>query len=308
MNELAPKAEGIAPIHIGFLVFPGFQPIDLSGPWQAFTTANDELGYRRYYLSSFGPDSPAPTTDGGLRVLVDHTLDAAIDFRLHTLIVPGGDGVHRAAQDPAILQWLRDCDLITARTCSVCTGAFLLASAGFLNGRPVTTHWRNADRLRQAFPHLDVVDERIFCESGKYWTTAGIDLALTLIEHDCGIALAQRVARRLVVYLRRSGDQRQYSQTLRVQDRASAPFRDLIGSMEKNLASPWTVDDMADRCNMSRRTFQRRFKQHFGVPPQELLKTLRQENARLLLASGKLTKKDLARQVGLPVTEIANLL
>ncbi|WP_306437090.1 GlxA family transcriptional regulator [Bordetella genomosp. 9] len=312
VNEHAPKAEGIAPLHIGFLVFPGFQPIDLSGPWQAFTTANDELGYQRYHLSSFGPETPAQSTDGGLRLLVDHTLDAAIDFRLHTLIVPGGDGVHRAAQDPAILQWLRACDLSTARTCSVCTGAFLLASAGFLDGRPVTTHWRNADRLRQAFPHLDVVDERIFCESGKYWTTAGvtagIDLALTLIEHDCGIALAQRVARRLVVYLRRSGDQRQYSQTLRVQDRASAPFRDLIGSMEKSLAAPWTVDDMADRCNMSRRTFQRRFKQHFGVPPQELLKTLRQENAKLLLASGKLSRKDLARQVGLPVTELAKLM
>lgn len=311
MNERVPKAEGIAPIDVGFLVFPGFQPIDLSGPWQAFTTANDELGYGCYHLSTFGPSTPTPTADGGLRLLVDHTLDVAIELRLHTLIVPGGDGVHRSARDPGILQWLRACNLTTVRTCSVCTGAFLLASAGLLDGRRVTTHWRTADRLRQDFPNLDVVDERIFCESGKYWTTAGvtagIDLALALIENDCGIAIAQRVARRLVVYLRRSGDQRQYSQTLRIQDRAGAPFRDLIDSMERNLASPWTVDDMADFCNMSRRTFQRRFKQHFGVSPHALLKTLRQENAKLLLASGKLTKKDLSRQVGLPVTELADL-
>ena len=209
----APKNSENAPISVAFLVFDGFQPIDLSGPWQAFATANDELGQVRYALSTCGLADTASTTDGGLRILVDHTLDASSATAFHTVVVPGGEGVHAASRDSAFTRWLRHQDTRSQRTCSVCSGAFLLAAAGVLDGQSVTTHWRTADRLRRDYPQLDVADERIFHESGKYWTaagvTAGIDLALGLIERDCGEMIAQRVARRLVVYLRRSGDQRQ---------------------------------------------------------------------------------------------------
>lgn len=297
-----PKTDAAAPVRVAFLVFPNFQPIDLSGPWQAFTTANEELGYLRYELSTFGPQTSASTSDGGLHVLVSQSPAQCVAWQPHTLIVPGGEGVHAAAQSVDVLTCVRALDGRTERTCSVCTGVFLLAETGMLNGHRVTTHWRSAERLRQAFPQLDVADEHIFCESGKYWTTAGvtagIDLALELVEQDCGALIAQRVARRLVVYLRRTGDQRQYSQTLRLQDRAGAPFGTLIEKIEAHMALPWRVDDMASACNMSRRTFQRKFKESFGIGPSDVLKILRMEREQVLLKAGRLSRKEVARQVG----------
>ena len=296
-----PKSSPVAPIRVAFLVFPGFQPIDLSGPWQAFTSANEELGYRHYDLTTFGPQPSAATSDGGLHVLVSQTPGQCAAWQPHTLVVPGGEGAHVAAGRADLLDSLRELDLSTERTCSVCTGAFLLAATGMLDGHCVTTHWRTADRLRQAFPQLTVADEHIFCRSGKYWTTAGvtagIDLALELIARDCGVGIAQRVARRLVVYSRRAGDQRQYSQTLRLQDRASAPFNQLIERIEAEPALPWTVDDMAAECNMSRRTFQRKFKACFGSGPSGVLKMLRVEREELLMKAGHLSRKEAARHV-----------
>jgi len=297
-----PSSDATAPIRVAFLVFPNFQPIDLSGPWQAFTSANEELGHKRYDLATFGPQASACTSDGGLHVLVGQTLAQGLAWQPHTLMVPGGDGAHAAARSVDVLTCLRAVDGSTERTCSVCTGAFLLAATGMLNGHRVTTHWRSAERLRQAFPQLDVADEQIFCESGKYWTTAGvtagIDLALELVHRDCGALIAQRVARRLVVYLRRTGDQRQYSQTLRLQDRAGAPFGKLIEKIEADIGLPWTVDDMAFACNMSRRTFQRKFKENFGVGPSDVLKILRMEREQVLLKAGRLSRKEVAREVG----------
>lgn len=283
-------------------MFPNFQPIDLSGPWQTFATANDELGQVRYELSTFGAEATASTSDGGLRLLLGHSLQESLQRGPHTLIVPGGEGVHAAAANLELLECIREHDRNTQRTCSVCTGAFLLADAGLLDGQRVTTHWRSAERLRQGFPKLSVVDEQIFCESGKYWTsagvTAGIDLALALVERDCGMLVAQRVARRLVVYMRRTADQRQYSQILRLQDRAAAPFGSLIEKIEAQLALPWSVDDMAQECRMSRRTFQRKFKESFGVGPTDILKILRSEREQVLSKAGRLSKKEIARQVG----------
>ena len=145
-------------------------------------------------------------------------------------------------------------------------------------------------------------DDRIYIESGAIWTsagvTAGIDLALALIERDVGAQVAQDVARRLVVFMRRNGDQRQYSQSLRLQDRMSAPFRDLVEKIEASLSARWSVDDMADACHMSRRTFQRKFAAHFGVTPAEVLRRLRQERAEALQASGKVSGKTLRHVMG----------
>ncbi|MDH0865848.1 AraC family transcriptional regulator [Mitsuaria sp. GD03876] len=274
----------ITPIDIAFLVFDGFQPIDLAGPWQAFVTANEESGQQRYRLVTCGSADVAATTGPGLRLQVDLGLAESLARDFHTVIVPGGEGVHRLAARPDIRDWLRAADATTRRTCSVCTGAFLLAEAGLLDGRRVTTHWRAAEQLQQRFPALQVCGELIYSESGKYWTsagvTAGIDLALTLIERDGGRHLAQRVARRLVVPLRRDGDQRQYSQALRAQDRAGAPFSELVGRLMAAPSRRWTIDEMAELCHMSRRTFQRRFKASFGLPPLVALRQLRDETVR----------------------------
>ncbi|WP_061306545.1 GlxA family transcriptional regulator [Achromobacter piechaudii] len=285
-----------------FVLYDGFQPLDLAGPWQAFSSANEEAGKPLYQLRTIAAAPVVATWEQGLRMQVDGTFEHDGDSPIDMLFVPGGPGVDRASAHAETMAWLRRRDVVTPRTCSVCTGAFVLAAAGLLDGRAVTTHWRSADRLRQKYPALRVQDDRIFIESGKYWTsagvTAGIDLALALIERDFGAALSQQVARRLVVFMRRDGDQRQYSQTLRLQDRVAAPFRDLVEKIEARLSARWTVDDMADACHMSRRTFQRKFAAHFGVAPTEVLRRLRQERADALQASGKISKKAVRQHVG----------
>ncbi len=291
-----------APRRVLFMLFDGFQPLDLAGPWQAFSSANEEAGKPLYQLNTIAATPVVSTWEQGLRMQVDGTFEDDGDAPIDMLLVPGGPGVDRASAHGETRAWLRRRDAGAARTCSVCTGAFILAAADLLHGLAVTTHWRSADRLRQRYPTLRVQDDRIFIESGKYWTsagvTAGIDLALALIERDHGAALAQQVARRLVVFMRRDGDQRQYSQTLRLQDRVAAPFRDLVEKIEARLSARWSVDDMADACHMSRRTFQRKFAAHFGVTPTEVLRRLREERAGALQSAGKMPRKAVERHVG----------
>lgn len=286
-----------------FVLYDGFQPLDLAGPWQAFSSANEEAGRKLYRLSTIAAAQQVSTWDQGLRMQVDGIFADDGDEPFDMVFVPGGPGADFAGAHGETRAWLRRRDASAARTCSVCTGAFVLAAAGLLDGRAVTTHWRSADRLRQLYPALRVQDDRIYIESGKYWTsagvTAGIDLALALIERDFGADLSQRVARRLVVFMRRNGDQRQYSQALRLQDRVAAPFRELVEKIEARLSARWSVDDMADACQMSRRTFQRKFAAHFGVAPTEVLKRLRLERAQALAASGKVSRKEMEREFAL---------
>jgi len=264
-------------LRVQFVLYDGFQPLDLAGPWQAFSSANEEAGRKLYRLGTIAATPLVSTWEQGLRMQVDGTFADDGDERLDMMFVPGGPGTDFAGAHGETRAWLRRRD----------------ATA-------VTTHWRSADRLRQLHPALRVEDDRIYVESGKYWTsagvTAGIDLALALIERDFGADLSQRVARRLVVFMRRNGDQRQYSQALRLQDRVAAPFRDLVEKIEAQLSARWSVDDMADACQMSRRTFQRKFAAHFGVAPTEVLKRLRLERAQALAASGKVSRKEMARE------------
>ena len=299
-RPVAPNAAPDAPLRIVFVLYDGFQPLDLAGPWQAFSSANEEAGRPLYRLHTIAATPVVATWEQGLRMQVDGTFADDADAPIDTLLVPGGPGADLASAHRETQAWLRRRDPDTRRTSSVCTGAFVLAATGLLDGRAVTTHWRSATRLQSHYPALRVQDDRIFIESGKYWTsagvTAGIDLALALIERDFGPDLSQQVARRLVVFMRRNGDQRQYSQTLRLQDRVAAPFRDLVEKMEAQLSARWSVDDMADACHMSRRTFQRKFVAHFGVAPTEVLRRLREERAAALDASGKVSRKELARQ------------
>jgi len=299
----APIAGADAPREIVFALYDGFQPLDLAGPWQAFSSANDEAGRPLYRLRTVAAAPLAATWDQGLRMQADGVYAQDGDAPVDTIVVPGGPGADLASADAGIQAWLRRREPRARRVCSVCTGAFVLAATGLLDGLSVTTHWRSAARLQAQHPALRVQDDRIYIESGKYWTsagvTAGIDLALALIERDFGAGLSQQVARRLVVFMRRNGDQRQYSQTLRLQDRMAAPFRELLEKMEARLSARWSVDDMAEACGMSRRSFQRKFAAHFGVPPSEALKRLREERAAALAATGKLPRKELARQFAL---------
>jgi len=287
------------PLSVGFLLYDGFQPIDLAGPWQVLASANEELERPHYQLHTIGKRTSVISADGGLAMQVGVALDA--DFPLDMLFVPGGPGIHHAALDPDIIGWLRRADRSTQRTCCVGSGAYALAAAGLLDGHRVTIHWKQIERLRQSYPAIEVLDEQIYVHSGKYWTsagvTAGMDLALELIERDCGPAVSSQIARRLLVYLRRDGGQPQQSRALILQDRAAAPFRHLLARLACSLDQDWPIGRMAEMCGMSRRSFQRKFTASVGMPPAAALGALRSEQAGMLARGGGISRKAIAREM-----------
>lgn len=273
-----------------FVVFPGVQSLDLSGPLECFHTANCVMERQGavaspYELRVAALRSGPLRTAAGLGIVADHGL--ARIRKLDTLVVAGGEGSRDAAEDPNLLAELRRLSKLAGRVASVCTGAFLLAAAGLLDGRQATTHWRWADRLQRKFPKVDLQPDRIFVEDGPVATsagvTAGIDLSLALIERDHGPELARDVARLLVVYLRRPGGQSQFSATLRAQFEGPPAMRDLVAWIEREPAADLSVEQLAARVQMSPRHFARVFSEQVGATPAKLVQSIRLEAARRAL-------------------------
>lgn len=289
------------PKMILFLVYPGVQPIDLAGPMQAFTTADEEVGGNLYNVRVGAPRSGSLTLAGGLTIVA-----AALPRKApHTLILPGGPGVHDARIDTDVLASIKRLSRGACRVSSVCTGAFLLASTGLLDGREAVTHWRSCTRLATEFPNINVRPDPIWIRDGMVWTsagvTAGIDLALALIEEDAGAAVALRVARRLVVPLRRAGGQSQHSDTLAIQ--TVDQFGPLLEWIGTNLSRPLTAEELAERSSMAPRTFYRRFLARVGVTPAQAIERLRLDRARTLLETTRLPLSTVAEQVGFGTDE-----
>jgi transcriptional regulator GlxA family with amidase domain len=199
--------------------------------------------------------------------------------------------------------WLRRHKRRLGRVASICTGAFLLAEAGFLEGKRATTHWLHLHDLRRRFPGTAVVDEGVYVEDGDVWTsagvTAGIDLALALVEADLGHATAMDVAKRMVLFLRRSGRQSQFSSALDLQTRGPSQLSSLSAFILDHLGEPLPVERLASAAGMSPRTLSRWCREHFNESPAELVRRLRLEEARRLLAESELTIKEVAAQTGL---------
>jgi transcriptional regulator GlxA family with amidase domain len=217
-----------------------------------------------------------------------------------TLLVPGGPGVHEARGLPGLLPALRRLAKGARRTCSVCTGAFLLAEAGLLDGRRATTHWRSCARLAAEFPAVEVSPNPIWVRDGSVWSsagvTAGIDLALALIEEDLGPPVAAEVARRLVVYMRRPGGQAQYSAPLSLQvDKTFAP---LIAWAAENLHRSLPTETLAERAAMAPRSFHRHFLAATGATPAKAIERLRLDRARALMETTQASTADIARRTG----------
>jgi len=202
-----------------------------------------------------------------------------IGAALDTLIIAGGPGVEAAAADPALVDWVRRRAERARRVASVCTGAFLLAASNVLDGRRAATHWSVCAELARRFPAVRVESDPIFVRDGSVWTsagvTAGIDLALALIEDDLGPSAALKIARMLVVYTRRSGGQRQYSEPLRFQARAPGRFADLAAWIPANLTEDLSVQALAQRVNCSPRHFARLFREAFEASPAEFVEAMR---------------------------------
>jgi transcriptional regulator GlxA family with amidase domain len=270
------------------LLFDGVQSLDVTGPLEVFAAgerliasrAGAARGYKVTTLSASG----APVrTSSGLTIVADGGLEDLL-AEIDTLIVPGGDGARAVSSDERLLAWIADASAGARRTASVCTGAFALAAAGLLDGRRATTHWTSAERLARMYPAIEVDADPIFIRDGELWTsagvTAGMDLALALVEDDYDREAALTIARHLVLFLRRPGNQSQFSATLASQQPQREPLREVQRRVVEDVAGEHSVEAMAAQANMSVRHFARAFRAETGVTPARYVERVRLEAAR----------------------------
>ena len=282
---------------IAFIIFPGFQIIDAAGPIGAFEIA------ARFSPGAYSLDvraaSPGEVASTSGAKMVAGPLGKVTG--LDTLIVAGGEGSRVAMLDQATLTFVRMGGAKCRRVASVCTGAYVLAAAGLLDGRRATTHWRNAAAFAARFPNVKVDADRIWIRDGEIWTsagiTAGIDLALAMIADDLGEEIALRTARQLVVYHRRPGGQSQFSAMLQL-DSATPRFAVLLEWAREHLGEPLTVEQLAERVGMSPRNFSRAFAKATGVTPAKAVERLRLEAAREGVESSTRDLDGIARSTG----------
>jgi transcriptional regulator GlxA family with amidase domain len=292
------------PRKVWFLVVPGSELLDVSGPWEVLGHANDLLGRAAYQTRLVGPTAPHVRTRHALIIGGVHRLPERTTALPDVVVVAGGSALERLPRPEArLVSWLERHHAKIRGLVSICTGAFVLGEAGLLDGRRVTTHWRFLDALRTRFPKAHVVDEGIFVRDGHLWTsagiTAGIDLALALVEEDHGHALAMAVAKKLVLFLRRTGNQAQFSAVLARQEKEPAPLRDITRFVVEHLDEPLSVERLARALGMSSRSLSRWCRAELTQSPGDLVRHLRVEEARRLLENTSLPIKDISRRTGL---------
>ncbi|MBV7486804.1 GlxA family transcriptional regulator [Bordetella sp. BOR01] len=288
------------PINIAFLMIPGFQLLDMAGPLSVFQTAGEAVA---------GPQGPAyalhlVSVRGG-RLASSAGVEVATrpwrDVHPDVVLVPGGEGPRQAGATPAACAFLHAAQARGARLASVCTGAFVLASAGLLEGRRATTHWRHAADLQRRYPGIKVDSDKIYLRDGQVWTsagiTAGIDLALAMVEEDLGAQVAHQAARDMVVYHRRAGGQSQFSA---LQDLAprSERMRRVLGYIGQHLTAPLSIEELATAACLSPRQFMRSFKSETGQTPAKAVERIRAEAARTHVEAGNMTIDAVARVTG----------
>ncbi len=288
------------------VAFAGVQSLDVTGPAEVFSLADRAAAQPAYQLELVARGGDRVRTSSGLELLPSGSLEACRG-PIDTLIVAGGLGTRAAARDEPLISWLRLAARRSRRVTSVCTGAFLLARAGLLDGRRATTHWAACAALARNYPAIDVQPDPIFVRDGNVYTsagvTAGIDLALALIEEDLGGRAALAVARDLVLFIRRPGGQAQFSAGLAGQDADRPSVRELQGWVADHLDADLSVGALAERAFMSQRNFARVFGREVGVTPAAYVSALRVERARTLLESTDLQLEEVARRCGFGTVE-----
>jgi len=265
------------------VLFDRVQSLDVTGPLEVFAGARDHQGERAYRVRTASLGGAQVRTTSGLAIVPDGDLrDAGRADPPDLLIVPGGAGAR--CGDPDLVGWIRAHAPRSSRVASVCTGAFLLAEAGLLDGRRATTHWSQCAALRDQYPAVKVDPDPIFVKDGNVATsagvTAGIDLALALVEDDLGRDMALAIARHLVVFLRRPGNQAQFSAQLSAQVADRAPLRDVQQWIAEHPSGDLSVEALAERASLSPRHFARAFAAEVGMPPGRYVERSRLEAAR----------------------------
>jgi len=279
---------------IGLIVFPAFSPMNLAAT-SVFETANWKVGAETYDVTLLSEHGGHVATSLGSQIQTSSFKRRTFD----TLIIAGGIAVPTAT--PVLLDYLRSAVHRTRRIASICTGALILAEAGLLDGRRATTHWQFARTMQQRYPKIAVEEDRIFIIDGPIWTSAGmsagVDLALALVEKDLGAELARAVAKILVVYHRRAGGQSQYSALLDL-----APTSDRVQTAltfaKEHLSDRLSVDALAKAAFLSPRQFSRLFREETGQSPAKAIERLRVESARLMMEAGRFSAEEIARKNG----------
>lgn len=287
---------------IALLGYSGVQSLDIAGPLEVFSMANRFGGAKIYDVLLASPEGGKITCNSGLEFANStplHDLPDALD----TILVAGGsEDALRRVSDADVLGWLNSRAGRTRRIGSVCSGAFVLAAAGLLDGRRATTHWGFCEAMRSFRPAIRLEPDAIFVADPPYYTsagvTAGIDLCLSLVEADCGPELALKVARNLVLFMRRPGGQTQYSAGLNVQAAATPRLRQLIADISAEPTGDLSVPELAARVGMSERTFARVFQKETGIGPATFVDIARVNRAKALLESSDWPLARLAERAG----------
>jgi transcriptional regulator GlxA family with amidase domain len=286
---------------IGFLGFDGVQALDLIGPADAF--ASDAFGATDsapYEVVIVGLQGKRFTTSAGIAMHADVTVPTRV--QLDTLIVPGGAGLRRPGVGEAAAKWILGRAPHIRRVASVCTGIYGLAPTGLLDGRRVATHWSAVGDIERRFPKLRVDPDALFLKDGRFYTsagiTAGIDLALAMIEADHGPDMALAVAREMVVYFKRPGGQQQFSEPLRFQLESTDRFADVVTWIQSHLQADLSVEVLAKRAFLSPRHFARAFRQRFGITPSAFVEETRMGEAGRRLSTRGARVDAVARSVG----------
>ncbi|MFF5253094.1 GlxA family transcriptional regulator [Streptomyces leeuwenhoekii] len=290
---------------IVFVIFDGFQPLDLVGPHEVFQYAAGLGG--DYTCEVVAPRAGGVRSNSGLLVHAGHSVADLDPGGVDTLVVAGGQGVDHAREDTALVGWIAGAAAGARRVASVCSGVFLLAAAGLLKGRRVTTHWSREAQLTREHPEIRTDCAPIFIRDGRIWTsagvTAGMDLALALVEDDLGRDIAHAAARELVLFLRRPGSQAQFSVAMTARQPATDPVRAAVAAVHADPGARHSIADLAAHAGLSPRHLQRRFTSELGVPPATYVEQVRVEAAQRSLAEGDEPVEAIARRHGFATAE-----
>ena len=288
------------PSRISFVIFDGFELLDLAGPFEVFQQANRLSGGYSCEVISRSPG--LVRSDSSLQVYAGYGVEDRDPCGIDTLVVAGGSGVDAARDDSPLVEWVGLAGAAARRVTSVCSGVFLLAAAGLVSGRRVTSHWGRAAQLAREHPELVVDCDPIFIKDGHVWTsagvTAGMDLALALIDDDLGRDVALEVARELVLFLRRPGSQSQYSVPLWSPQPSTDSIRAVVSAVQADPGARHTIGDLAGHARMSPRQLQRRFTTEIGTSPGAYVERIRVEAARRALAESADPLDSIARRCG----------